>query len=140
MPGHIKLTVERKLGPAASTGSTPEPWESSTTTDSTVTIPGRGGVEAMFGNRIPDVTLTERKLSSSAAHNEHVAVSLSEHPPTTRQMSHSGSVIDNMRNPVLDRITGSTPNKLRFVSQSVGCLCVIFMVCCRKCDIILVVE
>lgn len=99
-PGHIKLKIERKLG-ATSNGSTPEPWDSSqSTSDSNVT--GRASVDVV--HKMPDVTQhNERKLSASAPSTGAVDTG-----------SSPGSVIDSMRNPVLDRITGSTSgSKLR---------------------------
>ena len=111
MPGHIKLTVERKLGASVSSGSTPEPWDSSTTTTTTdSTVTGRtstdGGI-SNISNKMAEVTLShhnERKLSASAP--ETTTISQTEQVVTQ-------NVIDQMRNPVLDRITGST-NKLRY--------------------------
>ncbi|XP_067934737.1 partitioning defective 3 homolog isoform X16 [Watersipora subatra] len=106
MPGHIKLTVERKVSASVSSGSTPEPWESSTT-DSTVT--GRnstdGGMEPL-GNRVVEVTLAqhnERKLSTTVT----AEATLSPVEPVDAQ-----NVIEQMRNPVLDRITGGGNSKL----------------------------
>lgn len=109
MPGHIKLTVERKLGASVSSGSTPEPWDSSTTTDSTVT--GRNSTDAgvgIIGNRIAEVSLShnERKLSTSLTTSLTPDATLSPIDPPQIGM-------DQMRNPVLDRITGSN-NKLRY--------------------------
>ena len=108
MPGHIKLTVERKVSASVSSGSTPEPWESSTT-DSTVT--GRnstdGGMEPL-GNRVVEVTLAqhnERKLSTTVT----AEATLSPVEPVDAQ-----NVIEQMRNPVLDRITGGGNSKLRY--------------------------
>lgn len=113
-PGHIKLTIERKLGPTTSTGSTPEPWESSTTTtDSTVTgRMSRASTDHMIAatsQRAPDVTLSHHSEGelSTLGNTDKMAVSTSA-PAVTQ------SVIDQTPNPVLDRITGgSSANKLR---------------------------
>ena len=101
-PGHIKLKIERKHGATTSNGSTPEPWDSSqSTSDSNVT--GRGSADVT--HKLPDVTQhNERKLSASTS--PAAAVDTTGSSP--------GSVIDQMRNPVLDRITGSmSGSKLR---------------------------
>lgn len=121
LPGYIKLKIERKLGSIASNGSTPEPWDSSTTTDSTVT--GLSGApDHMIGSKIPDVTLTqynERKLSVNSPITPTTLVSPTGVSPTLvvspreSSVAAPASVIDQMRNPVLDRITGGNANKLR---------------------------
>jgi len=106
-PGHIKLHIERTVGP--SSGSTPEPYESSQSSGVTVQLSATSDEPALSRPDTLALKKPEMDRPDSRQHEPQPSTTLEEAIITPVGQK---NVMEGSFNPVIDRITGGG-SKLR---------------------------